>query len=306
MGVESLRICSFLPSATEILFALGLGESVAGVTFECDYPPEARTREVVVRTRLPETSDPAEIDRLVNEFVARGESLYRVEMDRLAKIQPDLIVTQDLCRVCAASPGDFDQSLRLLTRAPQVLTLNPHTLEDVWNDILTVGQATGCRAAAEHLVAALWQSVAKVEGAVQGAKRPRVLCLEWLAPPFVAGHWVPEMVERAGGRDVLGRTGEPGYRTTWERIRESAPEVVVLMPCGYHLPQVVEDFRRFKFPAGWNALPAVQEGRVFATDASSYFSRPGPRLARGVEILAAAIHPDRVSTPPPADCFVRV
>jgi iron complex transport system substrate-binding protein len=301
-----MRICSFLPSATEILFALGLGDSVAGVTVECDFPQEAQEREVVVNTRLRQATDPAEIDRLVSESLSRGESLYRVEMDRLARIQPDLIITQDLCRVCAASPGDFGASLALLARPPAVLTLNPHTLEGVWNDILEVGRATERIQQAETLVAELRKRVSEVERSVAGAARPRVLCLEWPEPPFVAGHWVPGMVEHAGGADVMGRAGEPGYRTTWEKIFDAAPEVAVLMPCGYHLEQVVGEFRRMNLPPAWGELPAVKRGRALAVDASSYFSRPGPRLADGVEILGAAIHPERAAKSLPEGSLLRL
>ncbi len=290
-----MRICSFLPSATEILYALGLGESVAGITYECDYPAEARQKPVVVNTRLPRTSKPAEIDRLVNESMARHESLYQIEMEALRAIQPELIITQDLCHVCAASPGDLASALSVLPRPPEVLSLNPHTLEDVWNDIRAVGKATGRAPEAERLVKSLEERVARVEQATGAQpRRPRVLCLEWLDPPFIAGHWVPEMVARAGGSGVMGRVGEPGFRTTWDKLLGTEAEIVVLMPCGYHLKEVVEEFKTFRFPAGWDRLPAVQNERVFAVDASSYFSRPGPRLAIGVEALGRLLHPERV------------
>ncbi len=291
-----MRICSFLPSATEILYALGLEESVAGVTYVCDYPPGARTKPVVVNTRMPRTTDPGETDRVVNEFVARGESLYTVDFEALRRIQPDLIITQDLCRVCAASPGDLGPSLATLPRPPRVLSLSPRTLGDVWNDIRTVGQATGHGSQAEALVAELESRIGAVERALNGVtNRPRVLCLEWLSPPFIAGHWVPEMVERAGGMDVLGRAGEPGFRTGWDRVFGAQPDVVVVMPCGYHLDETVEEFRHMHLPPAWNESPAVRARRVFAVDASSYFSRHGPRSADGVEILAHLCHPDRAS-----------
>lgn len=302
-----MRICSFLPSATEILFVLNLGDSVAGITYECDYPPEARQKPVVVNTRLEPSNDPAEIDRLVGEFMSRGESLYRIETDLLREIRPDLIITQDLCRVCAASPGDLGSALAALARAPEILSLNPHTLDDVWKDILSVGRATGQSSQAAKIVATLRKRVAAVELAVAAREsRPRVLCLEWLAPPFVAGHWVPDMVARAGGIDVLGRVGEAGYRADWDRIFAASPEVVVVMPCGYHLEQAVAEFGRLQFPWGWQELPAVRNGRVFAVDASSYFSRPGPRLAEGVEILAHLSHPQLVPLPPAAHAIERL
>jgi len=293
-----MRICSFLPSATEIVFALGLGDSLVGVTYECDFPPEARSKPVVVQTRLAASSSPAEIDRQVNAFLARGESLYRVDVDALKKIQPDLIITQDLCQVCAASPGDFVAAVAELPSSPQVLSLSPQRLADVWEDILRVGSATGRGAEAAALVWRLKQRLAKVEAAVAaGPRRPRIVCLEWLDPPFVAGHWVPEMVSMSGGIDLLGRPGEPGFRTSWDEVLKTEPEVVAIMPCGYDLAQTAEEVRSFGFPAGWQDIPAVLGGRVFAFDASGYFSRPGPRLAAGVELLAHILHPTRAAAP---------
>ncbi|MCI0723763.1 MAG: cobalamin-binding protein [Acidobacteria bacterium] len=206
-----MRICSFLPSATEILYSLGLGESVAGVTYECDFPPEARKKPVVVHTRLPHTSSPAEIDRQVREFVARGESLYQVDLEVLKRIEPDLVVTQDLCHVCAASPGDLASALTALPHVPRVLSLNPTRLSHAWQDIRLVGEVTGRADQAAAAVVELEKRLLAVERSVANAPRPRVACLEWLDPPFIAGHWVPEMVARAGGTDVMGRLGEPVF-----------------------------------------------------------------------------------------------
>ena len=296
-----MRICSFLPSATEILYALGLGDSVVGVTFECDFPPEARTKRVVVRSRLTGSQDAAEIDREVGEFVARGESLYEIDQAGLRETAPELIITQELCHVCAATPGDLASAMALLPSPPQVLSLSPRMLAGVWNDIRNLGVATGRAERAEQLVQELDSRLAKVEEAVAAsAIRPRVACLEWLNPPFVAGHWVPEMVARAGGIDALGEAGEPGYRTTWENILSVAPEVILMMPCGYHLDAVIAELEKLALPKGWSGLPAVRDARVFAVDASSYFSRPGPRLAAGVEILASVLHPDHAPVKPPA------
>ncbi len=298
--LSRMRICSFLPSATEILYALNLGESVAGITFECNHPPEAARKPVVVRTRLPHGLSAGEIDRTVNEFMSRGESLYQIDVEALRTIQPDLIVTQDLCRVCAASPGDLSSALAVLPRAPQVLSLNPRTLGDVWKDIRAVGEAADRGAEAEALVVTLERRVGAVEQAVRSQSRPKALCLEWLDPPFVAGHWVPEMVERAGGTDVMGQLGEPGFRSSWEKALASQAEVVVVMPCGYDLEQTMKELKSFPFPTGWDNLPAVRQQRVFAVDPSSYFSRPGPRLATGVEILGHLFHPERVPLAAPA------
>jgi iron complex transport system substrate-binding protein len=302
-----MRICSLLPSATETLYALGAGSQVAGVTFECDFPPEASSKRVVVRTRLRSSLNAAEIDRQVNEFVARGESLYEVDGEAIEAIQPDLIITQDLCHVCAASPGDLASSLQALPHAPEILSLNPQSLADVWNDIEKIGDAARCGRQARRLVQELKDRTAAVErAAALSPAWPRVACLEWLDPPFAAGHWVPEMVACAGGADVLGRAAKPGYRTTWEAVLKAKPEVIFIMPCGYDLRHAMEEFSRMDLPDGWEALPAARDERVFVVDASGYFSRPGPRLAGGVEILAGVIHPNHAPVPPPPSSVEKV
>jgi iron complex transport system substrate-binding protein len=298
--LQGMRICSLLPSATEILFALGLGDQVVGVSHECDFPPEARTKPVLIVSRISHTESPAGIDRQVREFLERGESLYSVDLDALRAIEPDLIVTQDLCHVCAATPDDLGAALTHLPRQPQVVTLNPHSLVDVCADIRAVGRATGRIERSSAVTAEFERAVAQVERAVAGLPRPRVVCLEWLDPPYVAGHWVPEMVTRAGGTDALGHAGKPSFRVEWETIFAAQPEVIVLMPCGYGLNQVAKEFRDLALPEGWHDMPAVRNGRVFLVEASGFFSRPGPRLATGVAILADAIHSgQRASLTPP-------
>jgi iron complex transport system substrate-binding protein len=291
-----MRICTLLPSATEICYALGLGDSVLGVTHECDFPPEARSKRVVVTSRLPHTTDSAEIDRLVTEFTARGESVYRVDADALLELDPDLIITQDLCHVCAASPDDLAAALSTLPRMPKVLSLNPHTLSDVWENVISVGAATNTETAARNLVEYLKDRVASVERTVRpfiaAHPRPRMACLEWLNPVFNAGHWVPEMVAIAGGEDVLAHAGQPSVRMEWQQVFAAQPEVILISPCGYDLAAATKEFSHLQLPNGWNDLPAVKHGRVFVTDANSYLSRPGPRLAEGVAILARALHPD--------------
>lgn len=280
-----MRICSFLPSGTEILFALGLGDSVMGVTFECDYPEEARNKAIVVTSKLPHGISQREIDRLVKEFSSRRESLYRLDVEKLEEIKPDLILTQDLCHVCAAAPGDLCNVLPELSSKPQVLALSPRTIADVWQDIITVGDATGRSAEARTLVASLEEKIARARSQSQ-APRPRVLCMEWFDPPFASGHWVPEMVAIAGGIDVLGRLGEPSYEMTWQAVAESDPDLILAMPCGYYAPQIKEQLATIEFPQEWHSLRAVRNGNVFAMEANSYFSRPGPRIADGVEVLA--------------------
>jgi iron complex transport system substrate-binding protein len=288
--LQGMKICSLLPSATEILFALGLGGQVAGVSHECDFPPEARTKPILIRSRISHTESAAAIDRQVREFLERGESLYSVDLAALGAIAPDLIITQDLCHVCAATPDDLAAGLAHLPRQPRVVTLNPHSLADVCADIRTVGEATERSEQANAVVAEFEREVALVERVVTGLPRPRVVCLEWLDPPYVAGHWVPEMVACAGGIDALGHAGEPSFRVEWATIVAAEPEVIVVMPCGYSLEQVATEFRDLALPGDWHDMPAVRKGCVFLVEASGYFSRPGPRLAAGVAILADTLH----------------
>lgn len=288
---DRVKICSLLPSATEIVYALGLGESLASVTHECDFPEEAKTKPVLIRPRVNAEGNAREIDRGVRELVARGESLYVVDDEALRRIAPDLILTQDLCHVCAASPDDLAAALGRMARPPRVVTLSPQSLGDVWADIRKVGEATDRAAEAERLVARLEARVAAVEHEVADAARLRVLCLEWLDPPFVAGHWVPEMVARAGGVDVLGHAGEPSFAITWEQAIAARPDVVLIMPCGYGADKAAAEFVQAAKPVGWEEIPAIKTQHVYAVDANSYFSRPGPRLADGLELLARLLHP---------------
>jgi iron complex transport system substrate-binding protein len=286
-----MKICSLLPSATEIVYALGLGDSLVGVTHECDFPEDARSKPVLIRSRVNAEASTGEIDRQVRELMRHGESLYAVDDEALRRIAPDLILTQDLCHVCAASPDDLAAALRKMVNAPQVITLTPRSLTDVWADIRKVGAATERAKEAEALAARLEERVAAVERATAAAPRVRALCLEWLDPPYVAGHWVPEMVAAAGGMDMLGRAAEASFAITWGQAIASQPEVVLVMPCGYGAEKAAAEWAQLVKPAGWETIPAARSGRVHAVDANSYFSRPGPRLADGVEILAKLLHP---------------
>lgn len=287
-----MRIVSLLPSATEILFALSLDDQIVGVSHECDYPALARTKRVVIRSRLPHDAAPAEIDRMVREYVSRGESLYSVDGEALEESAPDLIVTQDLCHVCAATPGDLLVALARLPRRPQVLSLNPHGLSDVWADIAKVGEATGRAEQASRLISELEQRIAQVEAKVCGLRhRPRVAFLEWLDPLYVSGHWVPEMIARAGGQDIFGRAGTPSFRVTPEQVIAAAPEILLIAPCGYDAKRARDEYLRTSFPEEWNQMPAIREARVYALEANAYFSRPGPRLVTGIEALAKLFHP---------------
>ena len=292
-----MQICSFLPSATEILYALGLGNSVAGVTFECDFPPEAARKTVVVNTNLAPDLTSAEIDRDVNQYSSHGEGLYRVDMRKLETIKPDLIVTQELCDVCAISTSYVAKAVYQLSSKPQVLSLTPHTLEDVLDDVLRVGEVTDRDAEARALVSSLRERIAKV-GEMTKLQRPTVVCLEWLSPPFNGGHWIPEMIDLAGGVDPLGKLGKDSYRMEWDQVLQVDPDVVLVMPCGHNLERSVEEYHATQFPEGWKQVKAVRNGRVYAMNASAYFSRPGPRLVTGLEIVHSLLQNDRPQKPP--------
>jgi iron complex transport system substrate-binding protein len=290
-----MRIVSLLPSATEILFALGADKEVVGVSHECDFPPQARTRRVVIHSRLPHNAPPLEIDRLVREYVGRGESLYSVDAEALRELEPDLIVTQDLCQVCAASPDDLATTLARFPVPPEVLCLNPQDLGDVWRDILWVGEDTRRGHEAEALLEKIGARLGQLECQLDGIEhRPRVAILEWLQPLYVAGHWVPEMIEIAGGKDALGKKRTPSFRVSTEDVINAAPEILLIAQCGYSAQQARDEYNGVTFPEEWSAIPAVRNSRVYALDASGYFSRPGPRLMTGIEALAKILHTEVV------------
>lgn len=287
-----MRIVSLLPSATEILFALGLDREVVGVSHECDYPPQARTKRIVIHSRIPANIAAAEIDRLVREFIARGESIYAVDGQALEELAPDLIITQDLCHVCAASPDDLAGLLAHFPERPEVLCLNPQDLGDVWRDILWVGEETRRGRTAEKLLEEIGTRLARLAEAVSNtSERPRVAFLEWLDPLYVGGHWVPEMIELAGGYDALGRCHTPSFRVRPEEVIDAAPDVILVSQCGYDAERARAEYRSMAHSKEWNAIPAVRHGQVYALEANSYFSRPGPRLIIGLEALAKVFHP---------------
>jgi iron complex transport system substrate-binding protein len=293
-GHKAMRICSLLPSATEMLFAIGCGELVVGVTHECDFPEAAREVARLIRPRVDAQAAPGEIDRQVRALVDAGESLYGVDAELLARLAPALIITQDLCHVCAASPEDLGAVLARMTERPAVLTLTPHTLEDVWRDVERVGAAVGLAERGVALAASLRERVGTVAArfAASGRRRARVLCLEWLEPFYVAGHWVPEMVAAAGGVDVFAKPGEPSVRVADEQISASGADVMLVMPCGYDAERAAREFGEMRLAEKWPELPAVRDGRVYAIDANAYTSRPGPRLADGVEMMLDVFHPE--------------
>jgi iron complex transport system substrate-binding protein len=286
-----MRIVSLVPNGTEILFALGAGAEVVGVSHECDYPEGARRRPVLTGSALPAGLDAAAVDRAVSSRVGSGESLYTLAEERIAELAPDLIVTQQLCPVCAVSTAQVDGAVAALPRCPEVLSLDPTTLGDVLADIRRVGARTGRRVAAAELVAALERRIAAVRLRVAGRPRPRVLALEWLDPPFAGGHWVPEMIDAAGGTDVAAAPGGHSARLGWDDLTRLDPDVIIAMPCGHDAAgaaaQVAAVARRRK----WRRLRAVREKRVYSVDANGCFSRPGPRLLDGIERLAEILHP---------------
>jgi iron complex transport system substrate-binding protein len=287
-----MRIVSLLPSATETLFALGFDEEIVGVSHECDFPPQAKSKTCVVRSRLPKDVTPAETDRLVREYVERGESIYAVDRDLLETAAPDLIITQDLCHVCAATPDELGAALAQISKRPEVLSLDPLDLGDVWRDILWIGEKTGRRARAQAFVEKIGGQLAQIGKNIASAEwRPRVVLLEWLDPLYVGGHWVPEMISRAGGQELLGRVKTPSRRITMEEVIAAAPEVLFIAPCGYNADQARQGYLSMKFPERWKSIPAVRDGRVYALDANGVVSRPAGRLVTGIEAMAKALHP---------------
>ncbi len=281
-----MRVVSLVPSATEILFAVGAGDDVVGVTFECDHPPAARTRTVVSNTTLPEGLTPREIDDAVAAAVARGEDLYRLDAGALAGLDADLVVTQDLCAVCALDVSTVDAALAHLGCTAEVLTVDPHTLEEVLASVATIGAAVGRAAEAATLVTSLRERLARVGEQVAGRPRPRVVVLEWTDPPYAPGHWVPELVELAGGEAVLGTVGARSHRITWDDVAAARPDVVVVAPCGYDRAGAREQADAL---VAQGCLPAGVV--VHAVDADGEWARPGPRLVDGVEELARLLHP---------------
>jgi iron complex transport system substrate-binding protein len=306
--VTTPRIVSFLPSATEMACALGLQDQLVGITHECDYPPEVLGKSVVVRNALPiETMTQAELDAAVAERMRAGLSLYQVDEQLLSQLAPDLILTQNLCQVCAPSGNEVAQLLKVLPKQPEILWLTPRSLDEIFDNLLELGEATGRVKEAEQLIAAGRGRLTTVAAITGELKRPpRVFCMEWLDPVYCSGHWMPEMVALAGGVDQLGRAGADSVRIPWNDVLEWAPEVLIVTPCGFNLDKVIElTSSLFDYP-GWSDLPAVRNDRVYAVDANSYFARPSLRVVDGTELLAHLIHPDLFAWQGPASAFKRI
>ena len=293
-----MRIVSLLPSATEIVCAIGLADELVGVTHECDWPPSALGRPVMTRSVHDFGATPSRtINEIVNAAVHGGSSLYALDEEALAAAEPDLILTQELCEVCAVSYRDVNEVARAIDAGIRVVSLEPTSIEGIFNTMTTIGAMTESEDAAVDLVEALRARLGSVERGVQkrrdnGFESPRVVGLEWLDPPFAVGHWVPEQIRRAGGWDLLGEAGERSVETTWRAVREVDPEMLVLMPCGYDLADTVDEWANVPRPPMWHDIEAVRRGQVFAVDGSAFFSRPGPRVIDGIELLAEIFDPD--------------
>jgi iron complex transport system substrate-binding protein len=307
MSEQTPRIVSLLPSATEIVCALGLVDALVGVTHECDYPASIADKPQLTASKIShESMSSLEIDHAVRSQLDGHGSIYELDEERLLALKPDLIITQELCDVCAVSYRTVQQAARLFETDVRVVSLEPNTIEDIFANIRTVGELTGREAQADELVANLRARMERIEGALANTNsRPRTLMLEWLEPAFAPGHWVPEQVRIAGGDHAFGRAGMPSVTTTAEEIRAYAPEVIVMIPCGYYKEDILRQLPSARLPEGWSELAAVKTGAVWAVDATSYFSRPGPRIADGAEILARILHPE-VFGDPAAEEAVRV
>jgi len=298
-----MRICSFLPSTTEIVYELGLGDSLVGVTHECNYPPEVKEKKVVIMSFLDHKKlSSKEIDDLVTKNAIEGKSTYLVDKDALKEANPDIILTQKLCEVCAVSGNQVMEAVQVLGHTPEIISLEPTTIYEIFDTIITIGEATGTKEKAIEITDKLQARVQRVRSQLENERdRPRVFCLEWLDPPFVGGHWVPEMVEIAGGENGLGEAGEPSFKATWEEIADFAPQMLFIMPCGFDIEKTIDELDVATSKDEWFSLPATNKVEIYIVDANSYFSRPGPRIVDGLEILAKAIHPEVIKnySPPP-------
>ena len=302
-----MRIVSLLPSATEMVHALGLADALVGVTHECDYPPEARRKPAVVRNALPiEAMTEAEIDAAVSERLRQGLGLYELDAELIDRLSPDLIITQSLCDVCAPSSNEIAQLLGRLRKRPELLWMSPSNLAGIEANIVELGAATGREAEAARLVGEGRERLARLAQAMSLIERhPRVFCMEWLDPVFCSGHWVPEIVRLAGGADGLGREGGDSLRIDWQQVLDWSPEVLIFMPCGYRLDAAMDRAPALRELPGYSDLPAVRNGRVYVVDANAYFARPGPRVIEGTQLLAHLIHPDRFDWNGPSGAYCR-
>jgi iron complex transport system substrate-binding protein len=298
-----MRIITLLPSATEVVAALGLGDQLVGISHECDYPPElVANKPILTRSAIPHGLEPAQVDRIVSERLRLGESLYTLDYDLFESLKPDLILTQELCQVCAVSTAVVRDAMCHLPTNANLVSLEPTNLQEIFDTLTIVANAAGVAERAARAVEQLNARLARLDMRLhETMKRPRVLSLEWLLPPFSAGHWVPEMVEHAGGCEVISKSGARSMRLDWETVIRAQPDFIFLMPCGYSVEMIERELATLPFPSEWWDIPAVRQGNIFAVNANSFFSRPSPRVVEGIEILAALLHPELFSAPSPTD-----
>jgi iron complex transport system substrate-binding protein len=292
-----MRICSFLPSATEIIYSLGMAGQLQGVTHECDYPPEAKSKPKLTRSLIPSslTTNSSTIDSSVRERLGRGEGIYEIDFDVLRESDPDIIFTQELCEVCAVSFGEIHRAAQKLARKPKVISLDTFTLKDISEAIRTVGRCCYSENSSTKLIDQLEQRISNVSKLTHRMKKRRVFFIEWIDPIMSGGHWMPELIELAGGTDLLAQHGKNSKRVEWNKVREYAPEVIVIAPCGFEVERAKKEAQLLKKLEGWNDVPAVRTGRVYVADGNAYFSRPGPRIVGGLEILCSLINPELAS-----------
>ena len=306
--MTDLRIISFLPAATEMVYALGLGDALVGVSHECDFPPTARSKPVVVKPALAlEKMSLREIDVAVAARIGSGQNLYQVDETRLRELKPNLILTQNLCEVCGPAGNEITAALRALPSKPQILWFTPHRIGEIFDNLRELGSASGRSEAAGRLATEANDRLQNIYAQLKPVpRRPKVFCLEWTDPYYCCGHWVPEMIELAGGTDALGRKGADSVRIAWPDIAAWAPEILIVAPCGFGTDKAAEQAKQLLRHPGWSDLPAVRNGRVFAVNANAYFARPGPRIVDGVELLAHLIHPEIFDWRGPADAFQKI
>lgn len=303
-----MRICSLLPSTTEIVCSLGLQDSIVGVTHECDYPPEVMNKNRVVFSNIDyHNLNNAEIDELISKNRQEGKSTYLIDKHKLTEASPDVIFTQGLCDVCAVSENLVEDAVTVLGYKPEIVSLQPSSIGEVLESIITIGEVTNTEKNAREIVDDLERRIDSVKQKVSNERdKPRVFCMEWLEPPYVGGHWIPEMVEYAGGINGLSHKGEPSEKVTWEQIHEFAPNIIIVMPCGFDIDKTMDEIDCVLSNNTWHSLPATKKGEVYIVDANSYFSRPGPRIVDGLEILAKIFYPDKFRHNHPVDSVMNL
>ena len=303
-----MRIVSLLPSSTEILYELGLGEELVAVSHDCDYPPDVANKIRLTSIDIdPATASSQALNEWVSEKVHDGISVYHIEKNALKEANPDLVLTQELCEVCAPSFTQVKSACKILEGERKIVSLEPTSLEQILDSILTIGRLTDRTEKAEQVVSALRSRIERVEEMVKKARtRPEVGCLEWLDPVFSAGHWVPEMVAKAGGTDRLAQPSKPSVRIEWKQVLDCDPEILIMMPCGFNLERTIQESSTLKTHTGWANLRAVRNHQVFAVNGTAYFNRPGPRIVDGLEIIAEILHPDVVTGIAPTNSYARL